>query len=64
MLEIDNLFYSPEGGNMGNRIMSKFKVANSDHLTKAFILKKFEESHNKKSFCKENHLNMKQLRKA
>lgn len=34
MLEIDNLFL----GTNGHAVLNKFKVANSDHLTKAKLL--------------------------
>ncbi|CAD8086612.1 unnamed protein product [Paramecium primaurelia] len=65
ILQVENLFYFQRGAKESlQKILSKFKIANSDHLTKANILRKYEETQNKKSFCKENNLNHKTLQKA
>ncbi|CAD8097611.1 unnamed protein product [Paramecium sonneborni] len=65
ILQVENLFYFQRGSKENlQKILSKFKISNSDHLTKANILRKYEETQNKKSFCKENSLNHKTLQKA
>ncbi|KAM3141652.1 hypothetical protein pb186bvf_006257 [Paramecium bursaria] len=67
ILQVDNLFYfgpDRQGNQNGQKMLQRFKLQNSDHLTKAAILKKYQETQNKKSFCKENFLNQKSLKKA
>ena len=44
--------------------MNKFKIGNSDHLTKLKIFLTYLESASKKKMCHENFLNRKGLKKA
>ena len=65
ILSADNIFYIPKDSK-GNlfKVLSKFKCPNSDHLTKLNIFNKYLLSQNKKSFCKENLLNKKSIKRA
>lgn len=65
ILQIESLFYFPkEQKHNLYSILQKFKIGDSDHLTKANILQQYFATKNKKSFCKENCLNKKNLEKA
>jgi len=65
ILSIENLFYFPKDlKNNLIKIVSKFKMVNSDHLTKANIFHQFIHAKNKASFCKENFINKKSIKKA
>jgi len=65
ILSIENLFYFPkELKNNLLKILSKYKITNSDHLTKANIFNKYISAKNKSSFCKENFINKKSIKKA
>ena len=65
ILSIENLFYFPKDlKNNLMKIITKFKMTNSDHLTKANIFHKYISAKNKSSFCKENFINKKSIKKA
>lgn len=65
ILSIENLFYFPkELKNNLVKIITKYKVTNSDHLTKANIFHRYISAKNKSSFCKENFINKKSIKKA
>ena len=44
--------------------MAKFRVGQSDHLTKLKIFETYLKSQSKKILCRENFLNQKSLKKA
>lgn len=65
ILSVENLFYFPkELKNNLMKIILKYKIGNSDHLTKANIFHKYLNAKNKTSFCKENFINKKSIKKA
>lgn len=65
ILSIENIFYFPKDQkNNLIKIISKFQIGNSDHILKANILHKYIQAKNKKSFCKENFINKKSMKKA
>ena len=65
VLSIENMFYFPkEKKHNLLKVLQRFQVRNSDHLTKTNILQNYFLAKNKKSFCKENFLNHKSLKRA
>ena len=65
ILSIENLFYFPkELKNNLIKIITKYKIVNSDHLTKANIFHQYLNAKNKSSFCKENFINKKSIKNA
>jgi len=65
VLTAENLFFIPKDHKTNlAKVLEKFKYPNSDHLTKLNIFNKFLLSQNKKSFCKQNLLNKKSIKRA
>ena len=65
ILQVENLFFIPKSIKTSIfKKMNKFKIGNSDHLTKLKIFHTFIHSQSKKILCKENFLNRKGLKKA
>lgn len=65
ILSVENLFYFPkELKNNLIKVITNYKIGNSDHLTKANIFHKYMNAKNKTSFCKENFINKKSIKKA
>ncbi len=65
IIQIENLFFIPKGikTNIFKK-MCKFRIGNSDHLTKLKIFRTYLGSQSKKKMCQENFLNRKGLKRA
>eukprot|EP01017_Pseudomicrothorax_dubius_P045253 TRINITY_DN7800_c0_g1_i1.p1 TRINITY_DN7800_c0_g1~~TRINITY_DN7800_c0_g1_i1.p1 ORF type:complete len:662 (+),score=147.42 TRINITY_DN7800_c0_g1_i1:58-2043(+) len=65
LLSVENLFYVPkEGRSDFSRVLSKFAVRNSDHLTKLILFNHYASARNQREFARENFLNRKNLRRV
>lgn len=65
LLNVENLLYSrKEDRNKMGRAYARFKVQNSDHLTKLAILGGYVSAKNRNEFCKEYCINKRAVEKV
>ncbi|KAL4468705.1 hypothetical protein ABPG74_005208 [Tetrahymena malaccensis] len=65
LMQVENLFFIPKGAKISLLdVLLRFQLGNSDQLTKVNMLHQYYLAKNKKSFCKENFINQKNIKKA